>query len=263
MEDRSIYLKEALFAADLARQIQLSYQSSGFEIETKSTEFDLVTTADKEAEKVISAHLLSKFPTHSILGEEGGARGEGPYRWIVDPIDGTVNFAHSLPCFSVSIGLEIEGVMEVGVIVDTTRGDVFTAIRGEGAYVNDAPIKVSKINNLKQSLLATGFSYRLDQRKINLEFLDKTVGQGLSVRRLGSAALDLAYVAMGRFDGFWELSLSPWDAAAGVLLVEEAGGKVSTLEKGPYKLGDYSIVATNGHLHDPLIDLLQGPLPEL
>jgi len=262
MEDRTTYLKEAIFAAELAKQIQLSYQRSGFEIETKSTEFDLVTTADKEAEKVIAAHLLSKFPSHSILGEEGGAKGNSPYRWIVDPIDGTVNFAHNLPCFSVSIGLEIEGKMEVGVIIDTTRGDVFTAIRGQGAHVNGAPIKVSKIKEIKQSLLATGFSYRLDQRKINLDFLDKTVGQGLAVRRLGSAALDLAYVAMGRFDGFWELSLSPWDAAAGVLLVEEAGGQVSTLEKGPYKLGDYSIVATNSYLHEPLIDLLKGPAPE-
>lgn len=261
MENHEIYLKEAVFAARLAQGIQASYQEQGFDIESKSSQYDLVTTADKEAEKVIADHLLSAFPDHSMLGEEGGITGSGPFRWIVDPVDGTVNYAHGLPCYSVSIGLEVEGRVEVGVIIDSTRDDVFTAIRGKGAFINDKPIKVSKVTSLNQAMLATGFSYRIDQRKINLEFLDKTIGQGLPVRRLGSAALDLAYVAMGRFDGFWELGLSPWDAAAGILLVEEAGGKISTLEKGPYHLGDGSIVATNRHIHDELVDLLQSPSP--
>jgi len=252
------FLKEAIAAAQKAAQVHKHYQDKGFLIETKSTKFDLVTTADKEAEKCILDHLLSAFPDHSYLAEETGKSGESSHCWIIDPVDGTVNYAHGFPFYCVSIGLEIDGEIAVGVILDTLRDELFTAVKGKGAYLNGEQIHVSSNANLSQSLLSTGFSYCVERRNENLHYLVKTIGIGLPVRRGGSAALDLAYVACGRLEGYWELKLAPWDVAAGSLILREAGGLISDLDKRPFSIHTDSLIATNGLIHDELLRVLES-----
>lgn len=252
------FLKEAIAAAQKAAQVHKHYQDAGFSVETKSTQFDLVTTADKEAEKCILDHLLAAFPSHSYLAEETGKSGNSSHCWVIDPVDGTVNYAHGFPFYCVSIGLEIHHEMAVGVILDTVRNELFTAIKGKGAQLNGKPIHVSSHASLSQSLLSTGFSYCVERRKENLHYLVKTIGIGLPVRRGGSAALDLAYVACGRLDGYWELKLSPWDVAAGSLILTEAGGRIYDLDKAPFSIHTDSLIATNGLIHDELLALLHS-----
>lgn len=250
------YLEAALEAAELAAGIHRYYLAKGFSEGTKSGPTDLVTQADREAEAAIKDLLLRRFPRVGFLGEEGGGAGDGGWRFIVDPLDGTVNYAHGFPFYGVSIALEVEGEIGLGVVLDTSRGEAFWALRGAGAYLNGRPIRVTGRRELLGSLLATGFPYDIAQDPEGLLYFNRALRKGLLVRRPGAAALDLAYVAAGRLEGFWEVKLNPWDVAAGWLLVEEAGGRVTDLWGEPYRLGSRHIVATNGLIHQALLNTL-------
>ncbi|WP_018467258.1 inositol monophosphatase family protein [Calidithermus timidus] len=252
------FLDTALSAAFVARGIHQLYQDKGFTQSTKSTPTDVVTQADKEAEAAIRALIEQRHPGHVVLGEEGGQQGEGEYRWIVDPLDGTVNYAHGFPFYCVSIGLEVRGEVVVGVVLDTARGELFTATKGGGAFHNGRPIRVSQSPKLLGSLVATGFPYDVAHDRENLTYLERVLFKGITVRRPGAAALDLAYVACGRLDGFWEVKLNPWDVAAGRLLIEEAGGMVTGIHGEPYHLGNRYLVASNARIHQELLDTIHG-----
>jgi myo-inositol-1(or 4)-monophosphatase len=216
-------------------------------------EVDLVTQADRRSEEAIVGRLRSYFPKHAIVAEEGGGQeGDGRHRWIVDPLDGTTNFAHGYPCFAVSIGFEEAGELLVGVIYQPITQELFTTTRGEGAYLNEKRIRVSRIDHLSTSLLATGFPSTKRARNPNIHYYWNFTLRSHGVRRDGSAALDLAAVACGRFDGFWEFGLHSWDTAAGVLLVREAGGVVTNFSGEPYRPGDYETLASNGRIHAEL-----------
>ena len=253
------FLNTAVRAAQAAARIHQHYVGRDLGITTKSTDIDLVTRADKESEARIREVLLTAYPDHVVLGEEEGQDGDAPYRWIVDPLDGTLNYAHGFPFYCVSIGLEIDGQLEVGVVLDSFRHELFTATRGGGAYLNGAPIAVTQETELRKSMLATGFAYNADTAADNVSVFGRMMGRCRALRRPGAAALDLAYVACGRLDGFWDLKLNAWDVAAGVLLVGEAGGRVSGAEGRPYRLGDGALVASNGPLHSALVGALELP----
>jgi myo-inositol-1(or 4)-monophosphatase len=256
--DLRAYLKTALDAAYLAQGIHQYYQAKGFTQSSKSTPTDLVTQADHESEAAIRELIALRHPDHVVLGEEQGQDREGAFRWVVDPLDGTVNYAHGFPFYAVSIGLEAHGEVVLGVILDTARGDLFTATRGGGAYMNGRPIRVSARATLVGSLLATGFPYDVNKDAENVTYFQRALAKGLMVRRPGAAALDLAYVAAGRLDGFWEVKLNPWDVAAGWLVITEAGGKVTGIQGEDYQLGNRYVVASNGLLHPQLLDTLHG-----
>jgi len=213
-------------------------------------DFDLVTQADRRSEAWIVGRLQEFFPEHAIAAEEGTAKDkESEHRWHVDPLDGTTNFAHGYPCFCVSMALARKNELVLGVIYNPVYEELFTAQRGEGAYFNGKRIHCSRIETLKTSLLCTGFPNHKRHAHPNIYYYWDFTLRSHGVRRDGSAALDLAYVAAGRFDGFWEFGLKPWDTAAGVLLVEEAGGTISDLEGQPYTLGGKTILASNGLIH--------------
>ena len=224
---------------------------------------DLVTVADRTVEKLIRSRLGEVFPEHGIFGEEGTReRLDGEYRWYVDPLDGTTNFAHGFPQFCVSMGLvhrpigtkpEEDGTLIAAVIYDPMRDELFTAERGRGTQLNGKPARVSRIATLSEALLATGFPSRKRHASPNIHFYHEFTLRSHGVRRAGSAALDLAYVACGRIDAFWEFNLNPWDTAAGILLVEEAGGRMTNFAGGPFRLASDEILATNGLLHDELM----------
>jgi len=219
---------------------------------------DLVTEYDLKSEQLLVEGIRSAYPADAILSEEGGGQeGEG-VRWLVDPLDGTTNFAHGLPIFSVSIACVRVEELLLGVIYDPTREELFHTLAGEGAFLNEAPIRVSAATTLDESLLVTGFPYDIRTNPDNnLSYFNALAVRARAVRRLGSAALDLAYVAAGRFDGYWELRLNPWDWAAGVLLVREAGGRATTFGEDEKVLdGDATLVATNGRIHEQLITAL-------
>ncbi len=250
------HLEAMLEAARLAWGIHHYYLEKGFTHGTKSGPTDLVTQADQESEEAIKALLLERFPEAGFLGEEGGGEGSAALRFIVDPLDGTVNYAHGFPFYGVSLALEAGGVIQAGVVMDTARGETFYALRGEGAYLDGRPIRVTERKELLGSLLATGFPYDVAKDPENLTYFARALRRGLLVRRPGAAALDLAYVAAGRLEGFWEVKLNPWDVAAGWLLVEEAGGRVTDLAGRPYTLGNRYIVASNGLIHQALLEAL-------
>ncbi|MGB7435175.1 MAG: inositol monophosphatase family protein [Candidatus Acidiferrum sp.] len=217
-------------------------------------EFDLVTQADRRSEALIVSRLQKYFPEHAVAAEEGtGKDTASEYRWHVDPLDGTTNFAHHYPCFCVSIALARKNELLLGVIYNPIYNELFTAARGDGATLNGKKIHCSKIDALKRSLLCTGFPNHDRQSNPNFHFYWDFTLRSHGVRRDGSAALDLASVAVGRFDGFWEFGLNPWDVAAGVVLVEEAGGKISDMQGQPYTLGGPSILATNGLIHEEMV----------
>lgn len=228
---------------------------------------DLVTVADRTIEKLIRMRLGEVFPAHGIYGEEGTRdRLEGEYRWYVDPLDGTTNFAHGFPQFCVSMGLEHrpssiapseDGVLVAGVVYDPLRDELFTASRGSGAQLNGKPIHASRISALAESLLSTGFPSRKRHSSPNIHFYQEFTLRSHGVRRAGSAALDLAYIACGRLDAFWEFNLNPWDTAAGILLVEEAGGRVTDFAGQHYRLDSREVLASNGLIHDELIALFR------
>jgi myo-inositol-1(or 4)-monophosphatase len=214
-------------------------------------EADLVTQADKRSERCIVERLTQHFPDHGIVAEEGTGRETGSeFRWHVDPLDGTTNFAHGYPCFSVSIALSQHDTIVAGVVFNPYYNELFAAARGQGATLNGKPIRVSKVNTLAASLLCTGFPAHKRVASPNIHYYWDFTLRSHGVRRDGSAALDLAGVAAGRFDVFWEFGLNKWDVAAGILLIEEAGGKVSDFEGQPYRLGGPMILATNGLVHE-------------
>jgi myo-inositol-1(or 4)-monophosphatase len=213
-------------------------------------DYDLVTQADKRSEAVIVNRLQEAFPGHAVAAEEGSGKETGSeFRWHVDPLDGTTNFAHGYPCFCVSMALAKSNELLLGVIYNPIFEEMFWASRGEGAFFNGKRIACSKVPGLRTSLLCTGFPNHKRHSLPNIHYYWDFTLRSHGVRRDGSAALDLAYVAAGRFDGFWEFGLKPWDTAAGVVLVEEAGGKISDLDGKPYVLGGKSILATNGLIH--------------
>ena len=252
---------EAALAAGVVLQDYLGKLEDA--ITEKGRPGDLVTIADKASEQVILEVLGRHFPQHSILAEESGKLGnqDNEFLWAIDPLDGTTNYAHQYPCFAVSIGLLINGVPKVGVIYDPFRDELFRAAAGLGATRNRRPIQVSQTAELSKSLLVSGFAYDRRETADNnyAEFCHLThLTQG--VRRDGAAALDLAYVACGRVDGYWERGIAPWDVVAGIILVQEAGGNVTAYDGSPMKIESGRILATNGHLHNSLSqELMQVP----
>jgi myo-inositol-1(or 4)-monophosphatase len=255
----SLERRVAVDAARAAGQLLHREHPKTRQVSFKGTSTNLVTEMDGRAEALVIDALLSQFPDDGILGEEGGARrGRSGRRWIIDPLDGTTNYAHGLPIYAVGIGLEDQGVVRLGVVYDPSRDEMFVAERGGGARLNDAPIAVSATPELDVSLLVTGFPY--DARTNpdnNLREYAAFALRARAVRRLGSALLDLAYVASGRLDGFWELGLSPWDVAAGGILVEEAGGRLTDLRGAPVDINRPKIVASNGRIHDAILGVLK------
>jgi myo-inositol-1(or 4)-monophosphatase len=218
---------------------------------------DLVTEADRNSEKLIIERIRAQFPDHDIMGEEGGRRETGSaFRWYVDPLDGTTNFAHGFPVFCVSLGLEHKGELIAGVIYDPTRDELFAAEKGSGAYLNGARMQVSKTKHLSEALLATGFPSHKRHKNPNIHFYHQITLRSHGVRRAGSASLDLANVASGRVDGFWEFNLNPWDTAAGVVLVREAGGIVSRYDGSAFTIDSRETLATNGVIHEELRALM-------
>ena len=235
-----------ILLAEFARPVKISYKG----------EVDIVTQADKRAEQAIVTRLKSHFPKHSIVAEEGGgSESDSPFRWHVDPLDGTTNFAHGYPCFAVSLGLEEAGEPIVGVVYQPVTSELFTAVKGEGAYLNQKKIHVSGIETLSTSLLATGFPSVKRAQNSNIHYYWDFTLRSHGIRRDGSAALDLAAVACGRFEGFWEFGLRTWDAAAGILLVTEAGGAVTQFGGKPYRLGDHEMMASNGRVHQEMMQV--------
>ena len=228
-------------------------------VETKTSKIDLVTDVDRASEALIVERILSARPDDTIVSEEeGGRTGTSDVCWIIDPLDGTTNYTHAFPHFSVSIGIERDRVREVGVIYDPIKDELFSGARGLGAQRNGERIRVSQTRELHRALLATGFGYDVHTNEVdNLDYFTRFIKRAQAVRRVGSAALDLAYVACGRFDGFWEIHLSPWDVAAGMLLIEEAGGRLSDLAGGPPPASGEQLVASNGPLHPALLEVLR------
>ncbi len=265
------YLETSLDIAREAGALLTSYFERRVSFELKG-EHDLVTEADRASEQLVVARLKSHFPSHDIVAEEGGGHLHGSeYRWYVDPLDGTTNFAHSFPVYNITLALERAGELIAGVIYDPTRDEMFAAERGGGATLNGKPLRVSSAQRLEDSLVATGFPSRKRHQNVNIHFYYQLAMMTHGVRRAGAAAIDLAYVAAGRLDAFWEFRLNPWDMAAGILLVEEAGGICSDMGGAPADLHGTHILADNGHIHREIVDLFSevfsgkfvNSLPEL
>jgi myo-inositol-1(or 4)-monophosphatase len=254
----SSYLKIAVEAAKIAGKIQQRHYGRVKHIQFKSSSINLVTEVDKACEKAVLGHLKKRFPTYGLWGEESGQeQKQSEYTWIVDPLDGTTNYAHAYPFFCVSIAL-LKGLQPVaGVVYDALRDECFTAEKNRGAAMNGKKIRVSNIPTLEKSLLSTGFSYGVRETRYNLDNFTKMVLTAQGVRRDGSAALNLTYVAAGRMDGFWERYIEAWDMAAGVLLVQEAGGRVTDITGKPFDLLGKNALATNGKIHKALFDFLK------
>ena len=231
----------------------------------KKGRIDLVTLYDRRSEELILDRLARRFPGSSVLAEESGAHGRsgaGELRWIVDPLDGTTNFAHNYPFFAVSIAAELAGELVAGAVFDPVRGERFAAAKEAGATLNGSPMRVSNIARLEDALLVTGFPYDVREHPDRvLPAFHAFLRTAQGVRRDGSATLNLCYLAMGRFDGFWEARLSPWDMAAGTLIVREAGGRVTDYRGGPFELEAGQILASNGALHEAMIEVLRGSKP--
>ncbi|MES2766684.1 MAG: inositol monophosphatase family protein [Bacteroidota bacterium] len=255
-------LQCAIEAAKTAGAILKEGFGTSFKTENKEGVHNLVTEYDHKAENAIIELIKSKFPSHTFLAEESGASGiknllKDHVRWIIDPLDGTVNFAHNIPIFCVSVAAELNGEIVAGAIYQPITDELFTAFKGGGAFLNGKKIEVTTTDLLKDSILVTGFPYNVSENPHGcIDHFSALLKLGLPVRRLGSAAIDLAYVAAGRFDGFWEVRLQPWDVAAGWLIVEEAGGKMSHYDLTEYSLGTGTMLATNGKIHRELSELL-------
>jgi myo-inositol-1(or 4)-monophosphatase len=249
------YLETAIDIAREAGALLSTYFERHIGFELKG-EFDLVTEADRASERLVVERLRSHFPSHSIVAEEGGGhQGTSGYRWYVDPLDGTTNFAHSYPVFNVTLGLELDGEMLAGVVFDPTRQEMFSAERGAGAYLNNRRIRVSAVKRLEDSLVSTGFPSRKRHLNVNIHFYHQMAMATHGVRRGGSAAIDLAYVACGRLEAFWEFGLNPWDMAAGILLVTEAGGRCTDMKGAPHRLTGPDLLTDNGAIHQETLDL--------
>ena len=248
-------VRAALAAGKLQRERLWQEREIGFKGET-----DLVTDVDRDCEALIVAAIREEWPSHDILAEENEYAPSGSgFRWGSDPLDGTTNYAHGFPWFCVSIALEIDGEVSLGVICHPMMDELFSAVRGEGAFLNGRRLRVSRRAPLKACLLVTGFPYdRTRDNENNFEHFINFQMAARAVRRAGAAALDLAYVAAGRLDGFWECKLKPWDVAAGKLLVAEAGGRVTSHTGGTYSIYDHRILASNGLIHDEMVGVLKG-----
>jgi len=257
MKKTALIKKAAIGAAKEAGRILLDGMTQKLTITYKG-ELDLVTQMDTLSEQSIVTNIKTHFPDHQILAEEGNNHeSDSPYRWVIDPLDGTTNYAHRFPCFCVSIAVEYEGSIAMGVIYDPIRKELFFAEKGKGATLNRQPLSVSSRPILKESLLVTGFAYNLrDNPNNNLNHFSRLLMKAQGIRRLGSAALDLCYVAAGRLDGFWELNLKPWDTAAGFLILTEAGGSVTNFAGEPFSIDQREILATNGKIHQEMVDVL-------
>jgi myo-inositol-1(or 4)-monophosphatase len=254
----------AIRAAREAGVILQDYAARGFQIEHKGR-INLVTEADLASERHIKRLIASHYPTHRILAEESGVMAHGEssddycqFLWIIDPLDGTTNFSHGFPCYAVSIGVEHRGEMIAGVIYDPSRDELFAAERRGGASLNGQKIRVSDVEHLEKALIVSGFPYDVRERVDEYlpawrEFLKRAQG----VRRFGAAAIDMAYVAVGRLDGFWEFGLNPWDTAAGWIIIEEAGGRVTKMDGSPFDNYTPSLLCTNGKIHDEMLAVLR------
>ena len=261
-------------ASSIAREagaIISDYRRKGIGFELKGAH-DLVTEADRASERLIVERLGQHFPTHAVVAEEGGsAQGSSEYRWHVDPLDGTTNFAHGFPVYNVTLGLERAGELVAGVVYDPTRDEMFSAEHGSGAWLNGERIRVASTARIEDSLAATGFPSRKRHQSVNIHFYYQLAMQSHGVRRAGAAAIDLAYVACGRLDFFWEFALNPWDMAAGVLLVREAGGVCTGMRGEPFDLHGPNVLADNATLHAEVVALFRRiwsgdfptPLPEM
>jgi myo-inositol-1(or 4)-monophosphatase len=255
----SLERRVAIDAARAAGRLLRDELSGARHIAYKGSPTNLVTEMDQRAEALILERIRRAFPDDAILAEEqGAATGRSGRRWIVDPLDGTTNYAHGLPLFGVSIALESARRLVLGVVYDPARDELFVAERGGGATLNDAPIRVSATGALEQSLLVTGFPYNIrETADTNLAEYAAFSLRARAVRRLGSAVIDLAYVACGRFDGYWELRLGAWDVAAGAVLVEEAGGRITGIDGGALDVDAPTLLATNGMIHDVMLEALK------
>ncbi|MBM3724924.1 MAG: inositol monophosphatase [Acidobacteria bacterium] len=264
------YLDTAIETAREAGAVLIHYLGrTGFELKG---DFDLVTEADRASERLVVERLQARYPSHGIVAEEGGGNeSASEYRWYVDPLDGTTNFAHGFPMFNVTLGLERAGELIAGVVYDPVRDEMFHAAKGEGAWLNNRRIHVSKAKRVEDSLVATGFPSRKRHLNVNVHFYYQLAMLSHGVRRAGAAALDLAYVACGRLEAFWEFGLNPWDMAAGALLVREAGGEVSAMTGSPLDLRGRHLLADNGTIHSEMLgifdEIFEGrfrhPMPEV
>jgi myo-inositol-1(or 4)-monophosphatase len=256
------FLATAIDIVLRAGEIQLAHFNRGVRVDMKGS-IDLVTEADLEVERMCRRVLAERFPSHAILAEEfdpePGSGRHADHCWVFDPIDGTTNYAHGLPIFCAALGLEIDGRMEVAAVYDPTRRELFTAERGGGAYLNGTPLRVSQASALIEALLVTGFPYTIHEEADEiLGLFGEFVRRARAVRRLGSAALDMAYVAAGRFDAFWEDNLKPWDVAAASLLVEEAGGLVTGTDGSPFRVRAGHVLAATPGLQQPMLETIRA-----
>jgi myo-inositol-1(or 4)-monophosphatase len=265
------YLETAVEIAREAGALLAGYFERRVTFELKG-EFDLVTEADRASERMVVERLRSHFPSHGIVAEEGGGyQSPSEYRWYVDPLDGTTNFAHGFPIFNITLALERDGEMLCGVVFDPVRQELFSAESGAGAYLNNHRIRVSNTRRLEDSLACTGFPSRRRHLNINIHFYHQLAMATHGVRRSGSAAIDLAYVACGRLDAFWEFGLNPWDMAAGRLLVCEAGGRCTDMRGQPHRLTSPHLLVDNGGIHEEILglfaEIFQGqyrvPIPQI
>lgn len=247
-------------AAREAGKIIHHYFDGTFSIENKDSINNLVTEVDKHSEKKIIEVIKAYYPGHSIISEEVGELiQDSDYQWIIDPIDGTVNFAHGIPICCVSIGLKHKDELLLGAVYNPMMNELFFAEKGKGAFLNDRPIRVSDKKDFATACLVTGFPYKWPKTYEHpIKVFERFVLEGLPVRRLGSAAIDLCWVACGRFDGFWEYNLNSWDVAAGYLIVQEAGGRITNFDGNPYSVFDKETLATNGHIHEDMLQLIRN-----
>ncbi len=252
------YLRLAIAAAREAGRIQMIHFGHSHPVQYKG-EFNPVTEVDRFCERAIVKMISEAFPDHDILTEESPFEEKGSaWRWIIDPIDGTTNYLHGFPCFSVSIALEVEGEVKVGVVYVPPLNELFHTEKGKGTFLNDERVMVSRVVKLDKSLICTGFPYDVRENpNFYLSYFRQFITKSFAVRRPGSAAIDLSYLAAGRFDGFWEFKLHPWDVAAASLMITEAGGKVTDLHGGPYSIYSKEILASNGLIHEEMLQAIE------
>ena len=252
------YLQVAIAAAKEAGRVQMLHLGHSHRVEYKG-DIDLVTVVDKLSEKAIVERITAAFPDHDLLAEETLFEKKGsPWKWIIDPLDGTTNYFRGYPCFCVSIGLEVDGEVELGVVYNPVLDELFHAERGGGAFLNGKPISVSRVNDLNRSFLCTGFPYDVrEYADFYLRYFREFIIRSFGIRRPGSAAIDLSYLAAGRFDGFWELKLHPWDVAAGSLIITEAGGKVTDFKGGLFGIYSGEMLASNGLIHEEMLEVIR------
>lgn len=252
------YLQVAIAAAKEAGRVQMLHLGHSHRVEYKG-DIDLVTIVDKLCEKAIVQRITAAFPDHDLLAEETLFEKKGsPWKWIIDPLDGTTNYFRGYPCFCVSIGLEVDGEVKLGVVYNPVLDELFHAERGEGAFLNGNPISVSRVDDLNRSFLCTGFPYDVrEYADFYLRYFREFIIRSFAIRRPGSAAIDLSYLAAGRFDGFWELKLHPWDVAAGSLIITEAGGKVTDFKGNPFGIYSGEMLASNGLIHEEMLEVIK------